>query len=186
MPEEALWSTFFDAGQALRKLWPQAGGDALELGCGYGTFTFAAARRTDGLITTLDIEPAMVALVRARATELGLPNIQAQVRDFVADGFGIAPGSQSHVMIYNLLHMDEPVRLLRHARHVLRSEGTVSVMHWRSDTPTPRGPPMDIRPSAEMCATWLAQAGFTQIEPVDLGDCCPFHYGLAARTAAEA
>jgi SAM-dependent methyltransferase len=181
MPDEGLWSTFFNAEKAIRKLWPQAEGDVLELGCGYGTFTFAAAKHTRGTVTALDIEPEMVALVDTRARELGLLNIQASVRDFVKDGFGVPPGSQTHVMIYNLLHMEEPVQLLRNAYQALRHDGTVSVMHWRSDVPTPRGPPLNMRPSPEQCADWLTQAGFSKIETVDLNDCCPFHYGLVAR-----
>jgi SAM-dependent methyltransferase len=180
MPDEAQWSTFFNVEKAICKLWPEAEGDVLELGCGYGTFTFATARHTTGRVTALDIEPDMVALVTSKAADLHLSNIQAHVRDFVTNDFGVAQGSQAHLMIYNLLHMEHPVPLLRKAYQALRHGGTVSVMHWRSDVPTPRGPPLDIRPSSEQCATWLAEAGFSHIETVNLNDCCPFHYGLVA------
>ncbi|MGC1548368.1 MAG: hypothetical protein WA777_07540, partial [Rhodanobacter sp.] len=43
MPEETIWSTFFDADTAMAQLWPESHGNALELGCGFGTFTLAAA-----------------------------------------------------------------------------------------------------------------------------------------------
>jgi SAM-dependent methyltransferase len=180
MPDEASWSTFFNAEKAISKLWPEAQGDVLELGCGYGTFTFAVAPRTTGRVTALDIEPDMVDRVNTRAAELGVSNIHAVVRNFVIDGFGVKPGSQTHIMIYNLLHMNEPVPLLRKAYEALHGGGTVSVMHWRTDIPTPRGPPLDIRPTLDMCATWLEQAGFSNITAIDLSDCCPFHYGLTA------
>lgn len=180
MPEEALWATFFNAETALARLWPNPYGDAVELGCGFGTFTLVAARHTKGTITALDIDPEMIATVNAKAETLGLTNIQALEHDFVAGDLGVAPGSQAHVMIYNLLHMEQPVSLLRKAYEALETDGTVSVMHWRSDVPTPRGPPMEIRPTAEDCAAWLAEAGFTQIEHVDLSGSCPFHYGLIA------
>jgi SAM-dependent methyltransferase len=181
MPEEATWARFFDAEAALGRLWPKPDGDAVELGCGFGTFTLAAARRTRGIVTALDIDPAMIAAVNAKAKALGLSNIHAHEHDFVAHDLGVAPGSQSHAMVYNLLHMEEPVRLLRKVRDALKAGGTVSVMHWRADMPTPRGPPLDIRPTPEDCAKWLTEAGFTHIEQVDLSDSCPFHYGLSGR-----
>lgn len=181
MPDERVWATFFDADTAMARLWPEAYGNALELGGGFGTFTLAAARRTTGIVTTLDIDPALIVLVRSKAEKLGIANIQVQERDFVASDLGVAPGSQSHVMVYNLLHMEEPIRLLQKARHALGASGTISVMHWRSDVATPRGPPLDIRPTPEASATWLSKAGFSEIVHVDLRNCCPFHYGITAR-----
>jgi SAM-dependent methyltransferase len=181
MPEEAIWSSFFDVSAAMDKLWPTPHGDVVELGCGYGTFTLAVARRTKGIVTALDIDPEMVAYVRSKAEELGISNIRALQRDFIENDFGVAPGSQSHVMIYNLLHIEEPVVLLQKAFAALHQGGTLSVIHWRSDVPTPRGPSLAIRPRAEHCIEWLRQAGFAGVESVDLGDCCPFHYGVIGR-----
>jgi SAM-dependent methyltransferase len=181
MPEETAWSSFFDASAALDKLWPAPQGDVVELGCGYGTFTLVAARRTQGIVNALDIDPEMVAYVQTKAKELGISNIRAVEHDFVESDFGVAPASQSHVMIYNLLHIEEPIALLRKAFVALREGGTLSVMHWRNDVPTPRGPPLDIRPTPQHCIEWLRQAGFSGIQSIDLGDCCPFHYGVIAR-----
>src|SRR3546814_15806514 len=64
-------------------------GNVIEFGCGYGSFTMPAARCTSELVTALDIEPAMIAVVREKAANLGLHNIRAEVRDFVADGTGV-------------------------------------------------------------------------------------------------
>src|SRR3546814_5722684 len=71
-------------------------GNVIEFGCGYGSFTMPAARCTSELVTALDIEPAMIAVVREKAASLGLHNIRAEVRDFVADGTGVDTGSQAH------------------------------------------------------------------------------------------
>lgn len=78
------------------------------------------------------------------------------------------------------LLVTKPVDLLREARRVLREGGRLSVMHWRSDIPTPRGPPLDIRPSPDRCRAWIAEAGFSQAQFVDLSEVCPFHFGLVA------
>jgi SAM-dependent methyltransferase len=182
MPEELYWAGFFDAHAALEGLAGDTGlgGDVLEFGCGYGTFTLPAARRAAGLVTALDIDPLMVARVKQRAEDEGLTNIRAEVRDFIADGAGVPSGSQAHAMIYNLLHLEGPVALLREAHRTLRPGGVLSVIHWRSDIPTPRGPSLSIRPRPRQCEAWLREVGFTTVKRVDLQHCCPYHFGLIA------
>lgn len=180
MPDEACWASFFDAGQAITNLFGEHAlqGDTVEFGCGYGTFTLPASRKTQGIVTALDIEAEMVAAVHQKAEQQQRSNIQTVLRDFVTDGTGLSDGTQAHAMLYNLLHIEHPVALFREAHRVLVAGGIVSVIHWRSDIPTPRGPSLDIRPSPQQCHTWMQEAGFTKIEPVDLTCCCPFHFGL--------
>lgn len=182
MPDEAYWASFFEPARLIERLWsPEAGqGDVVEFGCGYGTFTLSAAQRTPGIVTALDIEAALVAQIRAKADRAGLSNVRAELRDFVSDGTGLAEASQAHALIFNLLHLEEPVALLQEARRVLRPGGAVAVIHWRSDIPTPRGPSLAIRPTPDQCRYWLAEAGFGAIRAVDLSDCCPYHFGLVA------
>ena len=183
MPDEDYWASFFDPDAAIDRLLGSAEvqGNVIEFGCGYGTFTIPAARHATGLVTGLDIEPEMVEVVRRKAESFVLPNIRAEVRNFVANGTGVEDGSQAHAMIFNLLHLEQPVALLREAYRTLQDGGALSVIHWRSDIPTPRGPSLAIRPTPEQCRTWMAEAGFCAIESVNLQSCCPFHFGLLAR-----
>lgn len=183
MPDEAQWSSFFDCETVIGKLLgaTEIQGDVIEFGCGYGSFTVPAARRTRGLVAALDIEPGMIAVVREKAASLGLHNIRAELRDFVADGADVDTGSQAHAMIFNLLHLAQPGELLREARRTLQDGGVLSVMHWRSDIPTPRGPPLAMRPTPGQCRQWMADAGFRAIESVDLQNGGPFHFGLIGR-----
>ena len=186
MPEEAYWQTFFSPEAMLERLLgaTDPAGDVVEFGCGYGTFTLPAARRTRGLVTALDIEPAMVARVAEQAMLAGLGNVRTALRDFVADGTALRSATQAHAMVYNLLHLEQPVALLSEARRILRPDGRLSVIHWRSDIPTPRGPSLDIRPTPAQCAAWMQEAGFAAIAPADLTDLCPFHFGLVGRLVA--
>lgn len=182
MPEEDYWQSFFDADGVVETLFDAAGvaGDLVEFGCGYGTFTLPAARCTRGVVTALDIEPLMVARVRQEAEAQALHNVRAEIRDFVSQGTGLVSATQSHAMIFNLLHLEQPLALLREAHRTLHCGGTVAVMHWRSDVPTPRGPSLDIRPRPEQCQAWLYAVGFTDIRQVDVQAFSPYHFALLA------
>ncbi len=180
MPEEAYWASFYDADCIVAKLdCAKAGTESIvEFGGGYGTFTFPAARRTTGTVHTFDIEPELVALVNRRAQEAGLRNVRAALRDFVAEGTGLPDGSMDHAMVFNLLHLENPVGLLQEVFRILKPGGLVSIMHWKYDPTTPRGPSMDIRPKPEQCRAWAEAAGFQFLRDQDLSECCQYHYGL--------
>ena len=181
MLEEEYWNSFFDAETAVERLLDATAvaGDLVEFGCGYGTFTLPAARHAGCTVTALDIEPEMITRVRHKAKAQGLANIRAVQRDFVALGTGLLAGTQSGVLIYNLLHLQQPVALLRETYRILRPGGSLLVIHWRSDIP--RVPSLDIRPRPEHCRAWKEEAGFVQISSADLSPCCPYHYGLIAK-----
>ena len=182
MPEEDCWNSFFDAECVIRKLFGEAGcpGNVVEFGCGYGTFTIPAARHATGTVCALDIEPDLTAKLQVRAQREATANIVAENRDFIAHGTGLVSGSQTHAMIYNLLHIEDPGRLLREAHRVLHPNGRISVIHWRCDIPTPRGPSPEIRPTPEQCKVWIEAAGFRNTRVIDLQECCSFHFGIVA------
>lgn len=181
MPEEMFWESFFDPERFVAALLGNASvRDVVEFGCGYGTFTLPVARLSTGVVHALDIDADSVERVRARAAEAELDDIRASVTDFVANGTGLDAGSQDHAMLWNLLHIEDPVSLLREARRVLRPGGALSVVHWRSDIPTPRGPSLGIRPTPEQCIDWMREAGFAAVTPVDVRDAAPYHFGLLA------
>jgi len=123
----------------------------------------------------------MVELVDEKAGQLGLKNVRGVVRDFVSDGTGLADASQMHAMIFNLLHIEDPLALLAEVRRIVKPNGSASVIHWRSDVPTPRGPPQEIRPSPQQCRDWLQEAGFSTVTTIDVADACPYHFALLAR-----
>lgn len=180
MPEQPVWEEFFDAPGVLAALgFPAHDAEsALDLGCGYGTFALAAAARTRGTVYALDIEPAMIATTSRRAGQHGLRNVRAVLRDFIAEGSGLADGTIDFVMLFNVLHASEPVALLQEARRVLAPAGRVGIIHWRADPGTPRGPPLAIRPRPAQCAEWARQAGLrVPAEPMSLP---PYHFGLTA------
>lgn len=180
MPEEDAWDAFFDPAAILQRLGLAPGFcQIVEFGCGYGTFTTAAAQLIDGTVRALDIDAAMIGVARKRAESLGLTNIEFIVRDFVADGTGLADGSADYAMLFNILHCEDPVGLLREAQRNLGANGVAGVIHWNYDAETPRGPPLSVRPRPGQIGKWGRDAGFATVgEIVDLP---PHHYGLVLR-----
>jgi SAM-dependent methyltransferase len=181
MPEEAYWETLFDLPLILDRLGVDARlRNVLEFGCGYGTFTVPVAKRVSGTVTTYDIDPAMVERTRERAAAADARNVRYVVRDVFADGFGGEAESNDACLLFNILHCEEPVRLLAEAVRVVRPGGSVLVIHWRCDPATPRGPSMDIRPGPERIVEWAEQTGSLGVEGPTI-DLPPWHYGLVLR-----
>lgn len=178
MPERDYWESLFDVPGVLDALAiGQELGEVVELGCGYGTFTVPVAHRIGGTLHAFDIDPAMIAETRARLEQAGVGNVRLHERDVFAGGFGLPPASADAVLLFNILHAETPVDLLRLSADVLRPGGVVAVIHWRSDVPTPRGPALSIRPRPEHVTDWAAATGLLVpvTGPLTLP---PWHFGM--------
>lgn len=181
MPEKAYWETLFDVGLILDQLGIDARlRNVIEMGCGYGTFTVPVARRISGMLTTFDIDPAMVERTRQRAAAAGVFNVLYFARDVFVDGFGGKEASQDACLLFNILHCEEPVWFLAEAARVVRSGCAVLVIHWRYDPATPRGPSIEIRPKPEEIAEWAKATELLEPEGPVI-DLPPWHYGLRLR-----
>ncbi len=180
MPAEQSWDRFFDAPKVLSALsFTMPNADVVDFGCGYGTFTTAAAKLTTGVVHALDMDAEMIRATSRRAASCGLSNVKAIQRDFVSKGSGLSSESVDYAMLFNILHGEEPQGLLREAFRALRSEGKAAVIHWVHDSTTPRGPDLSIRPRPEQCRQWIHDAGFELLIPeVALP---PYHYGIVGR-----
>ena len=175
MPDEAYWETLLDVPLILARFDIGRFHDVAELGCGYGTFTVPIAQSIRGTVYTFDIDPEMIARTEARSAGL---RVVAANRDVMESGFGIQADA---VLLFNILHCDQPEQLLRHAAGALTPGGEVLVIHWRHDK-TPRGPDLTIRPKPEQIATWASNAGLQQIGNVL--NLPPWHYGLRLQKPA--
>lgn len=176
MPEEDSWDSFFDAEKILKELdFSETVNNVADLGCGYGTFTFMAAKIAQGIIYALDIEKEMIELINEKAKRDNVDNVKAIQVDFMNEGTGLDDGCMDYVFVFNILHTKYPNKLLEEAFRILNKEGKLAIIHWNYDPTTPRGPSLDMRPRPEEIDKWAKQTNFSLIKQVDLE---PYHYGL--------
>lgn len=179
MPNVEYWDSFYDAPAIVSRLVPECQeGAIVEFGTGYGTFTIPTAERISGNLMGFDIESELVKNLRDRCKQIGLTNVTLLVRDFCEEGSGLDDASADHVLLYNILHIEEAPLLLAQTHRILKPGSTVSIIHWRGDIETPRGPTLAIRPTVENCIEMALKVGFINPKVVDISDVAPYHFGL--------
>ena len=148
-----------------------------EIGCGTGWFTFEIEKRVRprGMVYALDMQPAMLQILRAKRENweriLTLP---CGENEFELDSEEV-----DLVFHANVLHeCAEPEAHLREVHRVLKSGGSLALLewHWASEESQP-GPPNTQRLEPDETHRLIEAAGF-EAEPVrDVG---PFHYLIKA------
>jgi ubiquinone/menaquinone biosynthesis C-methylase UbiE len=177
MPEANLWASFFDIDQVLSELQIDSTiNDLAEIGCGYGTFTIPAAERIKGRLFAFDIEDEMIEIVRLIIKNEHIQNVILLQRDVLTQTTGLDEKSVDYVMLFNILHHESPEDLLNEAYRILRPDGKIGILHWRSDIETPRGPDLSIRPKPDQILLRIDKTRFSVYKPPTVIP--PYHFGL--------
>jgi cyclopropane fatty-acyl-phospholipid synthase-like methyltransferase len=179
MPEQRMWESFFDVEGVLEELQFTSASSTLELGAGYGTFSVSAARRSKRFVTC-ELNEEMARSVQGQLANANVSDFSVFQLDFVDELNEATVGVHDAVLLFNIMHMVEPIRFLANVRAVLKEDSLVYVIHWRSDIETPRGPPLLIRTKPEQCAEWFAFTGFELIASKFLQS-APYHFGQVFR-----
>jgi len=183
MPVEEQWDSYFEPSVILEQLGiDKKTVDVVDFGSGYGTFTIPAAELISGKVYALDIEPSMISSIEKKAKEHNLQNVVPILCDFMSEGSGLSDSSVDFVMLFNILHLEEPTILLKEAFRILNPSGRVGIIHWNYDPKTPRGPPMNIRPKPEQIIQWAESVGFIFERQSDLK---PYHYAIIVRKLSK-
>ena len=135
----------------------------VDLGCGAGYFTIAAARMlSSGIVYAIDRQQNMIDITLQRAAEHGLSNVRGLVAsatnlplsDHSADAFLMS------MMFHDVLEQSE---MLAEAKRVLKPEGTLYLVEW-DQVPSDFGPPMEIRLRPDALTKKLQDAGFSIVQ----------------------
>lgn len=180
MPDEEMWSSFFDVNMILKELLIDADVCHMaEIGCGYGTFTLPAARLISGNLYAFDIDRKMIEYVQSKQLNEKIDNIILEERDILTDTTGLEDDVIDYVMLFNIVHHHTPSDFFEECHRILKPQGRIGIIHWRSDIETPRGPDLSIRPRPEQIIEWMDHTKFqVDKEPFMLE---PYHFGLILR-----
>lgn len=155
-PERAKWQKPDEVVRAL-KLKP--GETVVDIGAGTGYFTrrFARAVGPTGKAIGLDIEPGMVAYMKADAKKLGLKNYEARL--VKPDNPELAPDSADLVFFCDVLHhVRQRIPYLKKIIPALKPDGRVAVVDFKKNAPM--GPPARIKISREKMIAEFKDAGY--------------------------
>jgi SAM-dependent methyltransferase len=103
-----------------------AGSSVLEAGCGTGAQTVTLASRNPHARFT-SIDRSAISLAQAAVAAKGLTNVTFRQADIFHLPFG--PHSFEHIFVcFVLEHLAQPVEALKALRHVLKPDGTITVI----------------------------------------------------------
>jgi ubiquinone/menaquinone biosynthesis C-methylase UbiE len=130
---ESLWQAQLAEAQAaiLELASPAAGERVLDIACGTGLVSFAAARAVGakGDVLGTDLSQRMIDAAERRARELGLSNCSFSRMD--AENLSL-PDARFDVALcgLGLMYVPDPEQALREMRRVLRPGGRISLAVW--------------------------------------------------------
>ncbi|QQS51725.1 MAG: class I SAM-dependent methyltransferase [Bacteroidota bacterium] len=177
MPEERIWNDFFDTELILSELLIDSRvNDLVEIGSGYGTFTIPTAGLLKGNLYAFDIDDEMVDYLTGKLNYNQIINVILEKRDVLTHTTGLADNSVDYVMLFNILHHDSPKDFLNESFRILKQNGKIGIIHWRSDISTPRGPDLSIRPKPDQILGMIERNRFSIAKKPFLLK--PYHYGL--------
>jgi SAM-dependent methyltransferase len=130
-----------------------------DLGTGTGyLLPHLVAAAGPGSVYAVDIEPAMVAWVQARAASTGWTTVTPVLGS--AQSTGLPPASLDRAVMINVWHhIEDPVAYGRSVKEALKPGGEFAVVETRLDAPEGDGPPMAMRLSPEAVIAALQSAG---------------------------
>lgn len=177
MPDEKLWNSFFDTELILSELQINHEiTNLVEIGSGYGTFTIPASKLLKGTLFAFDIDYMMVDFLKEKLNTNFIDNVIIEQRDILTETTGLPDNSVDYVMLFNILHHVSPEDFLNESSRILKQNGKIGIIHWRSDIPTPRGPELNIRPEPHQLIEIIDNKRFSIAKaPFNLN---PYHYGL--------
>jgi ubiquinone/menaquinone biosynthesis C-methylase UbiE len=151
---------------AFRQAGIQPGMRVLDLGCGVGDVAIAAADLigSTGSVVGIDRDAASVAWANKRVSEAGYKNIRFQTAEFLE--FADSEKFDALVGRFILMYLPDPVAVLRHLSHHLRSGAAIAFMEPDFTVDSRILPDF---PQFKACSTWVSEALRHSGARIDMG-----------------
>ena len=132
----------------------------IDIGAGTGFFAVLFGKKIkSGKVYACDISEEMIAWMN--------DNIPAEMKSIVTpvkmeeNSVPLADGIADLVYMINIHHeLEQPLRLLKEARRLLKKDGKLMIIDWKKEE-TPEGPPLEIRITAETIRSQMSESGFS-------------------------
>lgn len=108
-----------------------------DFGAGSGHFTILFAQKAgeNGKVSAIDIQEPPLEMIRAKAKDAGLSNIDIIRADLeVAGGCGLPDASQDLVFAANIFFQSQKKQeIIREAKRILKSGGLLAILEWEKN-----------------------------------------------------
>lgn len=145
----------------------QAGMTVVDLGAGTGYFTryLSDQVKQQGKVLALDIEPKMVAWLKAKTQKQHWTNVDVKLVQ--ADDPQLKESSIDRILIVNVWHhIDARPLYLNKLKRALRDNGVLCIVEIKKDAPY--GPPIKFRLTEDELQSELRKGGMGQFETMNL------------------
>jgi len=177
MPEQNKWDTFFTPTDIISKFNLHKTDKAIvDIGCGYGTFTIPLAKIISQNVYAVDINDVFLEKIKVESKRYSIKNI-IPIKDDVFENKLNLPENVGSILLFNILHCENPLHILNNILPNLISDGKIFIIHWRSDIETPRGPSLDIRPKPKDIIELFNRIEFENVD--FFNSISQYHYGLS-------
>jgi ubiquinone/menaquinone biosynthesis C-methylase UbiE len=137
-------------------------------GTGYFSLPLAQAVGPQGRVYAVDAQKEMLSLLRQKLDEFTLPIVELIHAE--ADNTGLPGSCCDLVFAANVWHeFDDHAAVLRESARVLKADGRIAILDWRTDVLPEHGPPLEHRLNWFYAVDALRSSGFQKVATSNVG-----------------
>ncbi|ASS86229.1 class I SAM-dependent methyltransferase [Geobacillus sp. CAMR5420] len=171
-PKRKEW---IDPQQAISMLSVKPDDTVVDLGAGNGYFTIPLAQATNGKVYAVDVQPEMIQLLKKRAQQFAITNIEYQVAD-VASTALLSHSMDKGIMAFVFHEVEQKDAVVDEIRRVMKPNGRFLFIEWEA-VESEMGPPLHERIPSDELLSYVKQ----KASDVELVRFHPAVYGLLIR-----
>ena len=177
-PDRLVW---LPPGDVIASLRLADGMAVADIGAGTGYFAIPMARAIGkGRVAAVDFQPDMLSRIREKLQHSG-EELPIDLAKGDAEATGLDQASMDVVLIANVWHeLDHHAEVLSEVRRIIRNEGRLAILDWRTDVTQQQGPPLDHRISVDTVTRVLKEHRWMPAPPTTIGR---YHYLIQASPA---
>ena len=137
-------------------------------GPGYFSLPLAQAVGPQGKVYAVDAQEEMLSLLRQKLDEFTLSIVELIHSE--ADNTGLPASCCDLVFAANVWHeFDDHAAVLREFARVLKPDGRIAILDWRTDVLPEHGPPLEHRLDSSHAMDALRSSGFQKVATANVG-----------------